>query len=62
MSDIFDVYYHQLEKKDHDNAFNNAFDLDAEPSLQQRFDEMNEKVNTNLLTLMQSLDELKKKK
>jgi len=31
-------------------------------SLEKRFDEMNEKVNTNLLTLMQSLDELKKKK
>ena len=31
-------------------------------NLEKRFDEMNEKVNTNLLTLMQSLDELKKKK
>ena len=31
-------------------------------NLENRFDEMNEKVNTNLLTLMQSLDEIKKKK
>jgi hypothetical protein len=55
MSDIFDVYYHQLEKKDHDNAFNNAFDLDAEPSLQQRFDEMNELHTRQIAELQRQL-------
>ena len=55
MSDIFDVYYHQLEQKDHDNAFNNAFDLNAEPSLQQRFNEMNELHTRQIAELQKQL-------
>ena len=40
MSDILDMYYHELDQKDHDNAFNNAFEFDTAPPLQQRFDEL----------------------
>ena len=40
MSDILDMYYHELDQKDHDKAFNNAFEFDVAPSLQQRFDEL----------------------
>jgi len=40
MSDILDMYYHELDQKDHDKAFNNAFEFDTAPSLQQRFDEL----------------------